>query len=369
MKPVPERGNSFLKRLDKCLGVPLVILLGFFRRRTSFPRAKKIHRIAFMKTAAIGDTVLLSALVRDLKARFPDSYLTFFAGSSNYGMAGLLEGVDHVVKLPVTKPLKSIQKIRREGVFDVWIDFGQWPRLDAVFSFFAKAKLKIGFKTKGQFRHFVFDVSVEHSEALHELDNFGNLLQPIGVAPHSAPNIRVDSFSGSAPYVVIHMFPGGAGAPLKEWPQEYWTDLIGRVVNAGYRVFLTGSKADRPRALEICNAQRNPGMAKAVAGELSLTRTAELVKGAAVVVSVNTGIMHLASALGCKLVALNGPTSAKRWGPLNKESIPLQSPRACSPCLNLGFEYGCEHNDCMRELKPEAVVEAIKRLLPGFLCK
>jgi heptosyltransferase-3 len=80
-------------------------------------------------------------------------------------------------------------------------------------------------------------------------------------------------------------------------------------------------------------------------------------------VSVNTGIMHLAAAMNVPLVALHGPTSARRWGPLGPHTVALESP--CQGCgyLDLGFEYKRQPRDCMNAISYRMVREACDRVL------
>lgn len=80
-------------------------------------------------------------------------------------------------------------------------------------------------------------------------------------------------------------------------------------------------------------------------------------------VSVDTGIMHMASALGCRLVALHGPTSAKRWGPLNPTSTAVQSAYSREPWIQLGFEGPRAGDACMRCITVDQVHDALDRVL------
>ena len=159
------------------------------------------------------------------------------------------------------------------------------------------------------------------------------------------------------------MFPGGYKSHLKEWPQEYWIKIINFLTKRGFHINLTGTLKDRKKALKIYNSCKRKNYITISAGMLSLKETTLLLKRSKLVISVNTGIMHIAAALNCNLIALHGPTSSKRWGPLNKNAISIQSPIKCSPCLNLGFEYKCNKNKCMQAISPEIVINSIKYFL------
>lgn len=361
MRPAGQRATSAERILDRWVGVPFVFLAGLLRRRRSAP--KPVRRVAFMKTAAIGDTVLLAGVIEALREKYPDAHLTFFAGPSNYPMALLLPGVDEVVELPLRRPWESVRLIRAAGRFDAWFDFGQWPRLDALLSLSARARFRAGFRTAGQYRHYGYDWFLRHDAAVHELDNLQGLLKPLGVTGGPRPHLEVQAVCFERGYAVVHMFPGGTEAWHKEWPAQNWQEVVDALVARGLKIFLTGGPGDGVRAASlVAHCQKNREV-EVAAGTMSLEETAALLKGAAVVVSVNTGVMHLAAALGTPLVSLNGPTSVIRWGGLTERGVALQSPRGCSPCLNLGFEYACETNACMGEILPRHVIEALDRLL------
>jgi ADP-heptose:LPS heptosyltransferase len=89
-----------------------------------------------------------------------------------------------------------------------------------------------------------------------------------------------------------------------------------------------------------------------------------VLRGAAAVVAVNTGVMHLAALLDAPVVALHGPTSRRRWGPLGNRSIAL-APPGDSDCefLDLGFEYPRGKVTCMERIAVDDVFAALLRLL------
>lgn len=362
-----ERGNKVLRALDVWAGIPLCALFGAVRgRRSSGPPARVLH-IGLLRSAAIGDTVLLSAAVADLRASFPESRITLFTGGSNFGVAQLIPGIDRVVRLPIANPRMAVREIRSCGAFDVWIDFGQWPRFDALMSHLAESRFKAGFRTRGQHRHYVYDVCCEHRTDRHEVENFRALAALAGSRGDNPPRILAPEQGPEAPCgsVVFHMFPGGSRAAVKSWPSEQWLELGRLVVASGRSVVVTGSERDRDASVAFA-ANLPAGSALVTAGELGIAETARMLTSASAVVSVDTGVMHMASALGCNLVALHGPTSAKRWGPLNPNSIAIQSSYPVPPWIHLGFEGPRFGDACMRCIGVQEVFQGLMSLLAPF---
>ena len=168
------RGNTLLRAVDRWAGVPLVALLGAARRitrpmRKSSKQPPAPRRVGLLKTAAIGDTTLLSAIVRDIAAT-PGVELLLFVGRDNAGVAALIEGPRAVVPIPVTRPWAAARLLRRHRL-DLLIDCGSWPRVDAVLTALSGARETAGFRTARQGRHFAYDVAVPHRGDLHELEN------------------------------------------------------------------------------------------------------------------------------------------------------------------------------------------------------
>jgi ADP-heptose:LPS heptosyltransferase len=331
-------------------------------------RPERLTSLAVISIGCIGDTLLLDGPLRDFKRVFPDCGITMFASSSNAQAAQLLDSVDTVVRLPLDRPDKAVRSLRASGPFDACMDTGQWARISALFAWAAPARFTIGFRTPGQHRHFAFDVSIPHRDSVHEIDNFRRLFAPLGVncslSPAITPPVR-SSATPRSPYAVLHMFPSGRHSSMKKWPEDRWVKLAGTLAESGLDILFSGAPGDADEARHVAARTGNPRV-RSIAGETSLSQLAALLGHARIVVSVNTGIMHLAASVGAPLISLNGPTSIKRWGALTAphKAVSLTPGLDCAPCLNLGFEYGCMDNRCMRAISLDSVLKAFETLSP-----
>lgn len=355
-----ERGNIWLKLFDQYIGIPVTALLGALHRKSSVPR--DVRSICVFKEVSIGDTVLLAGPLRDLRKAFPNARIVFFAGASNLAIARMLPCVDDVVLVEVTKPLKGLSTIRRFE-FDVWLDFGQWARINSVFAWFAHAHYRVGFRTAGQYRHFTYDRAVDHRCDQHEVDNYRDILRALEIEANEPTSI--DSFPSRSPlqghFVVLHAWPSGMKSYLREWAAECWIELAHKIQASGFQVVLTGSPMDAPRAEEL--AQMIGGNVLNRAGCDGLDVVRDLLSAATAVVSVNTGVMHLAAAVGTPTVSLNGPTSEMRWGPHGANPFSVSIPPPLGGYLNLGFEYDGQYTDSMRHISVEDVWAILSPLL------
>jgi ADP-heptose:LPS heptosyltransferase len=363
-KKFKERGNNWYRFFDRYLGIPIIFLLRFFHRKRIDHGER--NTIAIQKTAAIGDCVLLTAIIADLKKKFPVVKIIFFCGKSNYEYVLTIPDVDEVILLPINNPFKAIRIIRRYH-FNIFIDLGPWPRIDALLSFFSHAGYTIGFNVTGEYRHYLFDHAVNHSNEIHEINNFRNLFRVIGIHSNSIPKIKIigkDKFVNPyKSYIIFHPWAGGVKSHLKEWPIENWIELAEKIIQLGYNILITGSQSDMDKSIKMISFIKNRDKIINIAGKLSFIDVMKIIKNSKLMICVNTGIMHIGAALDIPLIALHGPTSVKRWGPLGSKSIVIKSPLAGCEYLNLGFEYPKNPPDCMSAITVDKVFKETINLL------
>ena len=361
------RSGRLAKRLDWYLGIPLVFLLGMLRRKQTRPDS--IRRIGVLKTAGIGDAVLLTGPLLDLRKRYPHAEIILFLGVDNYHVAPLVpEGIE-VIKLPVKKPLASARIIRRFD-FDLFLDCGPWPRINALYAAISRSRYKIGFMRREQYRHYAFDETVGHSFDVHEVENYRNLLRALGIEAGSAPALRLPmgASAGVPPVnlersIVFHPWPGGSARVQKMWPEARWIELGCVLRDQGLGILITGAGADGEASDDLVRMLRSHGCeARSLAGKLSLAENASVLRNARAVVSVDTGIMHVASVLGSRVVSLHGPTVPTRWGAVGPLTIPVTPDVEGGGYINLGFEVPRDRPPCMEGITVTAVREALEKL-------
>jgi heptosyltransferase III len=361
------RSSALARHADLAAGAPALWLLGALRRKRPVPQ--HLARIGLMLFETIGDTLLAASLIASLRAGRPGLEVVVFASRGNAGVLPLIAGIDRVVEVPLTQPRAALAAIRSVPV-DAMIDIGQWPRWYALLCALSRTRLAVGFATPGQARHFAYDVAVPHRSDVHELENFQRLLAPFPWAAPLSPQHALKpvgeppaAVSALARYVVIHPWASGFNAQAREWPHERWVALIQRIADGGRTVLIAGGPADRARADVLAN-DCGALPVRSIAGSFTFTELAAILKRADAVVSVNTGIMHLAALVGTPLVALHGPTSRRRWGPLGSRSIALAPPPGVrAEFLNLGFEYPPGAEGGMAHITVDQVCAALSSLL------
>jgi ADP-heptose:LPS heptosyltransferase len=163
--------------------------------------------------------------------------------------------------------------------------------------------------------------------------------------------------------VLIHAGCGGKGWQ-REWPEERWGALAKGLAGQGFEVFLSGAGA-REAAMNRRIVDFSGGAARILPLGAKLADLVEALLGSRLLLSGNTGVMHLAAGLGVPLLALHGPTDPVKWGPqaLAGRAEVLRANLGCSPCLALGFEYGCKERPCMEAIPLAWVQRACANVL------
>ncbi len=376
--------RAIFRVFDKYVGIPVIILLSIIKNKKRRLPIENIKKILIIKLAAIGDSILLIPTLRTLKKTFPNSEITFICSQINYSVIKKIPYVDKIIDCDVHSFLKNpflffkFIKDLRKNKYELLIDVGQWERINAIMTILAKADYAIGFKTERQLKHFGYDSVVPHLRNKHELENFLDLLTPIGINI-SEEDKKLEYFLSKEDYnfadnfwsekelenkTVIGFHPGcGENGKPREWAITNYIELGKRLVqyDENIRILITGATHEEERCREI-----EKGINKNVintAGQFNLDNVVALVRNSRLIVCSNTGMLHIASCVGTTTMGLHGPTNPAKWGSYNKNAVLIQSDKFCSPCLYLGHDYGCQVPQCMAHISVDDVFIYIRKAL------
>jgi heptosyltransferase-2 len=161
--------------------------------------------------------------------------------------------------------------------------------------------------------------------------------------------------------LVIHP---GSGSKKKSWPLDRFLDLIRYLhKNAGSKFLVILGPAEGgeiQRAFEKMEWEMGPD-APLLAKGFSLPEVASLIEGCRVFIGNDSGITHMAAALGVPTVAIFGPTDPGVWAPRGENVTVVRPEVPCSPCSRERF-FECQHPDCMRDIKLSDVLESLRKL-------
>jgi heptosyltransferase-2 len=156
---------------------------------------------------------------------------------------------------------------------------------------------------------------------------------------------------------ILALCPGAEYGEAKRWSAEYFAEVANNKLNAGWQVWLFGSKKDYPITDAIQQLTKNA--CSNFAGKTSLDEATVLLSLAQMVISNDTGLMHIAAALQRPLIVIYGSSSPRFTPPLSKNVKILSLNLACSPCFKRICPLKQNRYHCLTNLKPQMVLDAL----------
>ena len=354
-----------LKTLDASLG-PLLVSLSHKIFRPRQEPDNGVDRILFIRPGGMGDAVVLMPAIAAVKAQYPEARIHVLGEKRNAGIFSLSRDVDRVFLYDRPMDMLAVLRLR----YNVVIDTEQWHRLSAVVARMLRAPLTVGFGTNERRR--IFTHTIPYGHDFYEVKSFLDLIAPLAgnvafdqeKAFLAAPSERVSGVLGILKIPErtrsIVLFPGGT---LKErrWGESRFRIVAEALRRKGYCIIVVGGKEDAVAGRQIIAGI--PGSFN-LCGKLSIREASAVLQGASLLISNDSGIMHLGYAVGTRVVALFGPGIEKKWAPRSNRVIVLNKYLPCSPCTKFGYTPKCRKGAvCMSGISPEDVLKSAERLL------
>jgi len=362
--PKTNKNIYLLKKFDNVFGPAFVRFCSLLKRKKGYQAIALPRNILIIRPGGIGDAVLLLPALNLLHKRLPFCRIFVLAEERN---AGIFEAIPYLKGLFLYHRIKDLYNALQCD-YDVVIDTEQWHRLSAVVAFLTKSSIRIGFATNE--RAELFDYAIAYSHNDYEVFSFLNLLEPIigkvkwelAKAFFHLPSKFKFKLDGKKPWIAIF---AGASIAERRWPKERFKEIALWLNKRGAKVVIVGGKQDIKTADYIVgdiSGHLN------MAGKLSLKETAQILAQVKLLLTTDSGIMHLAVAVGTPVVALFGPGIEKKWAPRDSRSIVINKNLPCSPCTKFGYTPVCPYGArCMREITVDEVKEAINVILAKTL--
>ena len=364
-----------LKKLDAVVGCISASLIPVpVRRELPLP----VTSLLLIRPGGIGDAVLLAPAISSLRKTFPTVDITVLAESRNAGVFPLIPGIDRI--LCYDRPLDLVLALLKK--YDAVIDSEQWHRLSAVVARFVSAPVKIGFDTNERRRMFTHPVPYSHDD--YETDSFTRLMEPFGFLANGLdtehPFLFIpDDAAGNVTALLeplknqqfVAVF-SGASIPERQWGADRFRRVAEALSTVGIMTVVVGGKEDRRQGDEIVAG----GAGLNLAGQTSLPETAAILQKSSLLLSGDSGVLHIAVGLGIATVSLFGPGRAKKWAPQGDRHIVINKELSCSPCTTFGTTPPCPIDaHCMKDISVDEVTNVVTMLLtsqgaiPSSCCK
>jgi lipopolysaccharide heptosyltransferase II len=350
----------------------------------------------------MGSIVLASPLFEEIRRTYPRARIDFLSLRENAAILDLYPALGERVLIDLSRgilpflrdTLRALGRLRRER-YDLLLDLEFFTRFSAILSFLSGARRTHGFTAKNQWRGRLHDVGVPFNSYLHVSTNFLTLLRADPMAPHDAASDAAENllprleppvgewercrrlleqdgaWRPGRPLVAVNP-NAGYMAIERRWPKERFAAFLKQLLEGlEVNVALTGSAAERAYVEEVLAAAGAADRAVNLAGRISIAELLALYRHAAVVVTNDSGPLHIASAAGASTVALFGPETPALYGPLTAR--PGQRHRVhyrrlgCSPCMfvhdNKVLSCWFAQAECMTGIRPEEVLASVRDLL------
>ncbi len=341
--------------------------------------ASSNNRILVVGPSWVGDMVMAQSLFKWLRQRHSDSSLEVLAPAWSAPLLRRMPEVSTIIDAPfrhgrgdIFKRYRLGRKLAARGYQWAIVLPNSWK--SALVPFWAGVPRRTGYLGEQRWG-LINDVRrLDRQRMPMTVQRFIALAEPVNREAPTRTSIPVPDLRGDENHVtatlarfrvpaperpVLVLCPGAEFGPAKQWPEQHFASIAKRYLTRDWEVWLLGSANDAGVAQRISAlCQRR---CRDFTGDTTLEQAIDLLSLASLVVSNDSGLMHVAAALGRPLVAIYGSSDPSATPPLAANSVVVTLNLDCSPCLARVCPLG--HQDCLRTLAPDRVAEAAAQAL------
>lgn len=337
--------------------------------------------ILIVKLSAIGDVIHTLPSLAALRRLYPDAHITWVVEEAAADVVRTHPGLNAVLvsrrktwirellrghlQQPIQE-MRSFMKKLRERDYDLVIDFHGLFK-SSVIVFLSRGKRKLGYDSLQELSGLFLSEKIPEDMSKHAVDRYLDFPRHLGAKTEAAEFILPSSHDAEGSTVKLMKAHGLeekkfiAINPVAYWETKLWddekfaylADMICRQLNM--KVVFTGEKKEPIEKITSLMTEEKINLG----GATTLPELACLYQRARMLVTTDSGPMHLAAAAGIPVIALFGPTDPARTGPYGAGHTVLRTPMACSPC----FLKKCSTKQCMKDISPSQVFAAIEKTL------
>ena len=330
-------------------------------------------RILIIAPSWIGDTVAAQTLFMRLREYKPDAVIDALAPP---WVAAVLQAMPQINGEVLDNPFAHGQlrlkerwalarQLAKRGYDAAYVLPNSLK--SALIPFFAGIPLRVGFTGESRYGLINRRHTLDTAATPLQVERYAILAEPPGQPlprPYPLPQLHtgagatastLQSLGLSAAPAPVVFCPGAEFGPAKRWPERHFAALARQLAAQNIPVWLLGSKKDAAVGEEI--ARLSDGAARNLCGATNLAQAVQLISIARHVVTNDSGLMHVAAALGTPLTALFGSSSPGYTPPLSDKAQVISLQLECSPCFKRECPLG--HLDCLNKITPEQVAATL----------
>lgn len=371
--------------IDSLIGTLLAYCVNLTARALGFilninhSLERSFTTIVISKYAGLGSIIQATPLIQTLRKNYPQAKLIFITTSGNAALMKHIPEIDELI-LVSDKNIWSIMRSSVETMLKLWrikpelyFDLEFYSNYSGIMTTLSKATNRFGFYNpekayrKGIYNYLVpFSVDVPISETYLQ---FADLLK----CGHKVSQLKIElPLTGSEfktkirltegeKYIVVN--PNASDLRLeRRWPKKSFTDVLAFLLThyPSHKVVLIGNKTEAEYVNEIALTFEKDLNLIDSSGRLTLSELILLIAGADLMLTNDTGPMHIAFALNIKTISLFGPCSPEQYGAI-RNGITFYKKVDCSPCVHAFLIPPCKGNNiCMKNISVTEVKEALK---------
>lgn len=341
----------------------------------------KSPRYLVIGPAWVGDMVMANSFFQLLKQRAPEAHLSVLSPNWCLPLLARMDAVDQSIAFPLGHGAFALRSrwrfgktLRSNKYTQAFVLPNSWK--SAIVPLAAKIPIRTGWLGEQRYGLLNDYRKLDKARYTTMISRFNALALPKDATLPSAPTPALTSLDSQQmesrtafslekkPYIAL--CPGAEFGPAKRWPPRHYAQLCKKLIENGQRPVLMGSPKDKITTEEILTHLPEPlhDQVLDLAGKTNLTQAIDLLAGASAVVSNDSGLMHIAAAVGRPVLAIYGPTSTVFTPPTSKHAKLLQLNLACQPCHQRTCPLsGEEHHACMQQISAQTVFENLDELL------
>ncbi|MDD5729523.1 MAG: glycosyltransferase family 9 protein [Candidatus Omnitrophica bacterium] len=387
------------RKIDYWVGIPVCFLLSCFHKiqtlaKPGGPAVKCLpKKILFMEFSEMGSAILAFASISEVRQSYADASLYFWIFKKNKESVNLLNIIpeknvltlrDDNLFLLCIDILRNLRFLRKEKI-DVALDMELFSRFSSILSFLTGAKTRVGFykySMEGLYRGDLHTHKVMYNPYIHISENFLSLVNAIACDPDRIPllkkkvvpnNYGLPKISfGSTEGTLSRLGPAAKTGKrivinlginekidIRKWPEGFYLELIKKILEDPQNLVILAGVGE-------CGSDFVPHeRCINLIGKTSLKGLIGLFNCCDVLISHDSGIIHIASLTDIYIIALFGPETPQLYAPLTGNLSVFYSNFACSPCLSAynHKNYICKNNECLKDISVGSVYSELKKVI------
>ena len=336
-------------------------------------------KILIISPAWIGDIVIAQSLLKYIKHQDSGTIIDILVPAWSHELYSTMPEINEIFIMPLGHSQFQLKTrwqlgkgLRNKKYHQAIILPNSWK--SAIIPFAARIPIRTGWLGEMRFgllndwrilNKKILPMMVQRFLALGNTKALTNKnLDWLAFQPHLEINHNLESTKLKNLFLIqekplLILCPGAAYGPAKCWPPEYFAEIANYKKSKAWQIVLLGSKSDESMGHRIQILTKNACIN--LIGKTSLLEALNILSFATLVISNDSGLMHLAAALGRPLIALYGSSSPEFTPPLSVNAKIIYLKLSCSPC----FERRCPlvHFNCLKQLTPQIVLNAINDLI------